>query len=152
MQSGSIRIGVGVSAWVTLFLMSGACTPRAEVAAPEEPITINLKVKIDQEIRLKVDKDLDQVLSNNGRLLHKAKAKGLVGEKSTGYLGAVNPSNVEAQSLIEDVNQKRRQAYEDIAKRNGTSVQAVERLAGEKAIQNTNPGNFVEGPNGWVKK
>ena len=84
--------------------------------------------------------------------LDEAKAKGLVGEKSTGYLGAINPSNAEAKALIEDVNQKRRKAYEDIAKRNRTSIQAVETLAGEKAIQNTKPGNFIEGPGGWVKK
>jgi uncharacterized protein len=84
--------------------------------------------------------------------LDEAKANGLVGEKSNGYLGTVNPANPEAQALIEDVNQKRRQAYEDIAKRNGTNVQAVQTLAGEKAIQNTKPGNFVEGPGGWMKK
>lgn len=84
--------------------------------------------------------------------LDEAKAKGLIGEKTNGYLGAVHPSNAEAQALVEDVNRKRRQAYEDIAKRNGTSVQAVETLAGEKAIQNTKPGNFVEGPGGWIKK
>jgi hypothetical protein len=46
----------------------GACTPRVEVAAPEKPITINLNVKIDHEIRLKVDKDLDQVLSDDSGL------------------------------------------------------------------------------------
>jgi uncharacterized protein YdbL (DUF1318 family) len=84
--------------------------------------------------------------------LDEAKAKGLVGEKSSGYLGAVNPSDAEAQALITDVNQKRRQAYEDIAKRNRTNVQAVETLAGEKAIQNTKPGHFIEGPGGWMKK
>src|SRR6187399_2594317 len=84
--------------------------------------------------------------------LDEAKANGLVGEKPNGYLWAVNPSNAEAQALIKDVNQKRRQAYEDIAKRNGTNVQAVQTLAGEKAIQNTKPGNFVEGPGGWSKK
>lgn len=84
--------------------------------------------------------------------LDEAKTKGLVGEKSTGYLGAVNPSNAEAQALVDDVNRKRRQAYADIAKRNRTSVQAVETLAGEKAIQNTKPGNFIEGPGGWMKK
>ncbi len=84
--------------------------------------------------------------------LDEAKAKGLVGEKTNGYLGAVNPSNAEAQALVEDVNQKRRQAYEDIAKRNRTNVQAVETLAGEKAIQNTKLGYFIEGPDGWMKK
>ena len=84
--------------------------------------------------------------------LDEAKAKGLVGERASGYLGAVSPSNPEAQALIEDVNRKRRQAYEEIAKRNRTDIRAVETLAGEKAIQNTTPGNFVEGPGGWIKK
>ena len=152
MQSGTIPIGIGVLAWVTLPLALGACTPRAEVPASETPIIINLNVKGDHEIRLKVDKDLDQVLSNDNGLLDKAKARGLIGEKTNGYLGAVNSSKAGVQALIKDANQKRRQAYEDIAKRSRTSVQAVEPLAGEKAIQNTKPGNFIEGPGGWMKK
>jgi hypothetical protein len=49
-------------------LMLVACTPRVEVAAPDKPITINLNVKIDHEIRVKVDKELDQVLSKNSGL------------------------------------------------------------------------------------
>jgi YnbE-like lipoprotein len=68
MQSETIRIGAGVLAWLSLLLSVGACTPRVEVAAPDKPITINLNVKIDHEIRLKVDKDLDQVLSNDSGL------------------------------------------------------------------------------------
>ena len=84
--------------------------------------------------------------------LEEAKSKGLVGEKANGYLGLVTPDSGEAQDLTSEVNQKRRQAYEEIARRNGTSVTAVETLAGEKAVQNTKPGNFVEGPGGWMKK
>ncbi len=68
MQSETIRIGAGMLAWVSLLLSVGACTPRVEMAAPDKPITINLNVKIDHEIRLKVDKDLDQVLSNDSGL------------------------------------------------------------------------------------
>ena len=68
MRSATIRIGVGVLVWEILLLNLGACTPRVEVAPPEKPITINLNVKIDHEIRLKVDKDLDQVLSNDSGL------------------------------------------------------------------------------------
>lgn len=68
MQSETIRIGAGVLAWLSLLLTVGACTPRVEVAASDKPITINLNVKIDHEIRLKVDKDLDQVLSNDSGL------------------------------------------------------------------------------------
>jgi uncharacterized protein YdbL (DUF1318 family) len=84
--------------------------------------------------------------------LEEAKTKGLVGEKSTGYLGAVNTANPEAQALAEEINKKRRQAYQDIARRDGASVSAVESLAGEKAIEKTKPGNYVEGPGGWMKK
>ena len=46
----------------------GACTPRVEVMAPDKPITINLNVKIDHEIRVKVDKELDNVLSDDNGL------------------------------------------------------------------------------------
>ncbi len=84
--------------------------------------------------------------------LDEAKAKGQVGEKASGYLGAVTGENADVQVLVSDINQKRKQAYEEIAKRNGTSLNSVETLAGEKAIQNTKPGNMVEGPGGWVKK
>lgn len=87
-----------------------------------------------------------------GLSLEEAKTQGLVGEKPNGYLGVVNPASQEAQSLTKEVNQKRRQAYEEIAARNRTPLQTVEALAGEKAIQNTKPGNFVEGPGGWTRK
>jgi uncharacterized protein len=87
-----------------------------------------------------------------GLSLEEAKGKGLVGERANGYLGVVNAADRDAQALVQDINQKRRQAYEEIAKRNGTQLNAVETLAGEKAIHNTKPGHFVEGPAGWVKK
>ncbi|MEP5232830.1 YnbE family lipoprotein [Alcanivorax sp.] len=45
-----------------------ACTPTVALKAPEEPITINLNVKIDHEIRLKVEKDIDQLFSEDSDL------------------------------------------------------------------------------------
>ena len=84
--------------------------------------------------------------------LEEAKLQGLVGEQTSGYLGVVKPEHEAAQALAKEVNSKRRQAYEDIARRNGTPLHAVESLAGEKAIQNTKPGLLVEGPGGWTKK
>ncbi|MCE2572143.1 YnbE family lipoprotein [Motilimonas eburnea] len=45
-----------------------ACTPRVEVAVPDKPITVNLNVKIDHEIRVKVDKDLEQIFSDESGL------------------------------------------------------------------------------------
>ncbi|MCB0345943.1 MAG: YnbE family lipoprotein [Bdellovibrionales bacterium] len=49
-------------------LLLGACTPRVEVAAPKEPITINLNVKIDHEVKVKVEKDLENVISKDSGL------------------------------------------------------------------------------------
>jgi uncharacterized protein len=88
----------------------------------------------------------------SGLSLEEAKTKGLVGEKPNGYLGVVTPGSQEAHALTNEVNAKRRQAYQDIAARNKTQLESVEALAGQKAIQNTQAGHFVEGPGGWTRK
>jgi len=44
-----------------------ACTHKLQVQTPE-PITININVKIDHEIRVKVDKELDSVFSEDSAL------------------------------------------------------------------------------------
>jgi len=50
-----------VAALVVLMAQGlGACV---RVQPPEEPITINLNVKIDHEIRVKVDKQLDELMA-----------------------------------------------------------------------------------------
>jgi len=89
-----------------------------------------------------------------GLTLEEAKTQGVVGEQPNGYLGVVQPgASAEVQALVNDVNQKRRQMYEDIARRNSTKLDAVEMLAGKTAIDNTRAGNFVRSPSGqWVKK
>lgn len=48
-------------------LLSG-CVPRIEVATPKDPITINMNVKIEHEIRIKVDKDVESLLKNQSGL------------------------------------------------------------------------------------
>ena len=45
-----------------------ACTPTVALKAPEDPISINLNVKIDHEIRLNVEKDIDQLFSEDSDL------------------------------------------------------------------------------------
>ena len=44
------------------------CSPRVQIETPKEPITINLNVKIDHEVRVKVEKDLEQVISKDSEL------------------------------------------------------------------------------------
>jgi hypothetical protein len=45
-----------------------ACTPTVKVEAPDKPIEINMNVKIDHEVRVKVEKDLEDKISSNPEL------------------------------------------------------------------------------------
>lgn len=84
--------------------------------------------------------------------LDQAKQTGQVGEQPDGFLGAVQ-NTPEIQVLVKDINQKRLAAYQDIAAKNGTTLQAVELLAGKKAIDATPLGQFIlDSNNSWKKK
>lgn len=54
--------------WLAMAGWLAACTPTVEVAVPDKPIEINLNVKIEHEIRVKVDKDLDPMFDKNSGL------------------------------------------------------------------------------------
>ena len=45
-----------------------ACTPTVRVEAPKEPIEINLNVKIEHEIRVQVDKELEGLFEEDSSL------------------------------------------------------------------------------------
>lgn len=55
-----------LTAVLATVIISG-CTHRVEVSA-KEPITINLNLKIDHEIKVKVDKELDDIFSDESDL------------------------------------------------------------------------------------
>lgn len=84
--------------------------------------------------------------------LDAAKHQGLVGEQPNGYLGVVK-ATPEAVELTSDINEKRRQAYQRIARENGITLDQVARIAGQKAIEKTDAGDYVKAPTGqWLKK
>lgn len=56
------------SGLLTLLFALVACTPTVQVAMPNEPININLNVKIEHEIYIKVDKQLDELFSDSSGL------------------------------------------------------------------------------------
>ena len=45
-----------------------ACTPQVRVVVPDKPIEINLNVKIEHEIRISVDKELDELFDEDSDL------------------------------------------------------------------------------------
>ena len=86
--------------------------------------------------------------------LDAAKGKGLVGEKADGYLGivAANPT-AEVRALADSVNAQRRAKYEEIAHKNGTAVDAVAALAGQKLVERAPAGQWVTDAAGnWRRK
>lgn len=42
-----------------------ACSPTVRMEAPDKPIEINMNVKIEHEIRVKVERDIEQMLEQN---------------------------------------------------------------------------------------
>ena len=42
-----------------------ACSPEIKIHATDKPIVINLNIKIEQEVRIKIEKDIDDLFRNN---------------------------------------------------------------------------------------
>lgn len=49
---------------LTLLMLTG-CAPTVALQAPDKPLEINLNVKIDHQIAVKVDKQLEDVMKKN---------------------------------------------------------------------------------------
>ncbi len=80
-----------------------------------------------------------------------AKDQGLVGEQPNGYLGVVKAGG-DAQEIVRLINQARREQYQRLAQENGIALSDVEAMAGQKAIERTTGGHFVQVDGKWVKK
>lgn len=50
---------------IVLLSFLAGCNPTVKVEAPDKPIEINLNVKIEHEIRLQVDKDLEGLFAED---------------------------------------------------------------------------------------
>lgn len=53
--------------WIgfALPLLIAGCTPTVKVEAPKDPITINLNVKLDAEVRVKLEEKAQEDVANN---------------------------------------------------------------------------------------
>lgn len=53
---------------IGMILALGACSPTVKVQAPDKPIEINMNIKIEQEVRVKVEKDLEDMFAEDPEL------------------------------------------------------------------------------------
>jgi len=58
------RRGLGLLGLALLPLGLGACQPRVAVEAPKDPIVIHMNVKIEHEIKVQVDRELEQLFAS----------------------------------------------------------------------------------------
>jgi uncharacterized protein len=86
--------------------------------------------------------------------LDDARAAGLVGERPDGLVAPVDasaPSNV--LSLVQSVNAKRMEKYQQISAQKGVPVEQVGAIAGEKIISKLKSGyKYMDSSGNWVTK
>jgi len=54
-----------VAGLISAALAMGACQPTIKVEAPKEPITINLNIKLDADVRIKLEKQAEDDIESN---------------------------------------------------------------------------------------
>ncbi|MEN2979679.1 YdbL family protein [Tistrella bauzanensis] len=82
------------------------------------------------------------------------KASGTVGERFDGYVAVVKgQGDAATQRVIDQINLQRKDRYREIAGKRGTSLSAVEQIAGAQIIERAPSGSLVMPQNGtWVRK
>ncbi len=84
--------------------------------------------------------------------LKEARISGAIGEKTDGYVSAIT-NTPEVNTLAADINAKRKQRYEQIAKDNGQSVDVAAKIASQEIISKLPSGAiFMNAAGAWVKK
>jgi len=59
-----MRRGAGFAQVAVLFITAAACAT-VKVEAPDKPIEINLNVNVKQEVLIKMDKEIEDLIANN---------------------------------------------------------------------------------------
>lgn len=62
-RRASLRVAIAC-----LIPLVAGCSPTIKVEAPDKPIEINLNIKIEQEVRIKVERDLEKVFAEDPEL------------------------------------------------------------------------------------
>ena len=80
-----------------------------------------------------------------------AKASGQLGEMPNGYLGVVKDAG-QATEIAAQINQARRAEYQRLAQQNGIKLADVEAIAGQKALDKTPAGQYIQYQGQWRRK
>lgn len=97
---------------------------------------------------------LSQPASAADPQIEAAKQQGVIGERIDGYLGVVEGgADASLMRRVQDINNKRRAAYDDLAKQTNTTTEQVARVTGEKLIAQASEGEYIMDDSGsWKQK
>lgn len=87
--------------------------------------------------------------------LDDARASGQVGERADGYVAVVDPAApANVKNLVNDINAKRRAAYQQIAGEKGVPVEQIAAITAEKIIREVlQPGMYyMDATGSWKQK
>ncbi|MEE9273565.1 MAG: YnbE family lipoprotein [Robiginitomaculum sp.] len=56
---------MSISPLLGFVLLGASCTPALQIKAPDKPIVIELNVHIDQQVRVSLEKDVEDLIANN---------------------------------------------------------------------------------------
>lgn len=65
MTRRSLGAALPLGALFLVGMVGAACSPTVKVEAPDKPIVINLNVKIEQEVRIKIEQQAQDDISKN---------------------------------------------------------------------------------------
>ncbi len=126
-----------------------ACQATVQLQAPKDPIVVNMNVKIEQQVRVKLE-NAGLALAQG---LDEARLLGYLGERPDGYLGQHDPNAPAwALELMTSINSQRELKYKELALKNGTSLEAEQIVAGEKIIESLPAGTYYMDATGtWMQ-
>ena len=128
------------AALLSLVLIS--CQPTIKVEAPDKPIVLKIDLNIKHEIQLKVERAIDNISFKPA--IPMAKRAGWIGERRDGYLGLVkDDAPKDIAELVLQANEERQTRYAAIARKNSTTQDTVETIAGLKFTQKSAPGEYI---------
>lgn len=86
--------------------------------------------------------------------MDQAKAQGLIGENSSGYLASVKPNpSAAVVGVINSINAKRKAAYVKTAASAGVSVDVVEKRVAQRLVNKAAKGAYLKNAAGvWYRK
>ncbi len=85
--------------------------------------------------------------------LDAAMRSGAVGETARGYVAAVSGATAGVTQLINDINAKRREKYQSLAKKHNTPLSQIEAVVGKRLMERAPTGAYVQDSSGaWRRK